>query len=123
MPVVIEHRGDEAVVVAGGRLCASQSGTLRRELLRVFEQGNRVCLELRDVEEADLTLLQLLCAAHHTATARGVEFALGGLASADAVLRLIHGAGAWRGAGCPERCLWADAPACRAADEGIPGID
>lgn len=95
-----------AVVTAGGRLTASQAGRLHRLLLEAFETGGQVELSLLDVREADLSLLQLLCAAHRTAVARGVAFRLSGLESADPVLRLIREAGAEQGHGCPGECLW-----------------
>ncbi len=108
MRIGIEHRGDEAVVVAGGQFCASQAGLLQQALLQAFEEKTRVCLEMREVGEVDLSFLQLLCAAHHTAAARAITFSLGGLAAAAAVRRLICAAGARRGPGCPGRCLWDD---------------
>ena len=106
MRVACERTEDGAVVTAGGRLTASQAARLRQHLLEAFERAGRVELSLHDVQEADLSFLQLLCAAHRTAAARGVTFLLSGLEAADPVLRLIREAGAERGAGCPEGCLW-----------------
>ena len=94
------------MIVAGGRLTLSRVARLHQELLDAFAASGRVDLFLHDVEEADLTFLQLICAAHRTAVARGVEFTVGGLSSAAPVLRLIREAGATQGAGCPEGCPW-----------------
>lgn len=110
-----EHTEEAAVVTAGGRLTASQAGRLHRILLEAFERASRVELSLQDVQEVDVSFLQLLCAAQRTAAARGVAFLLSGLESADPVLQLIRQAGAERGAGCLEGCQW---PGIRAAGGG-----
>ncbi len=105
MQVTCERTDNGATVTVGGRLTTSQAGRLHHLLLEAFAAAGRVELLLRDVLEADLSFLQLLCAAHRTAAARGVVFLLSGLESADPVLRLIREAGAAGGVGCPEGCL------------------
>ena len=105
----LQRSGDDAVIVAGGSLTCSHAGRLHRELLEAFAGSGRVDLFLHDVREADLTFLQLMCAAHRTAAAQGRVFTIGGLDSASPIRRLILEAGAERGAGCPEACLWANA--------------
>ena len=105
---------DGAVVTVDGRLTASQAGRLHQLLLEAFESAGRVELSLRNVQEADVSFLQLLCAAHRTAVARGVAFTVSGLMSSDPVLRLIRAAAAERGLGCPAECLWPTG--CAAAD-------
>jgi len=106
MQASCDRSDGSAVVTVEGRLTASQAGRLHQLLLESFEGSGRVELALRNVQEADLSFLQLLCAAHRTAAARGVDFAVSGLMFADPVLRLISAAGAERGLGCPEGCLW-----------------
>jgi len=115
MRVACERTEDGAVVTAEGRLTASQAGLLHQSLLDAFAGSRRVELSLRGVQEADVSFLQLLCAAHRTAAARGVAFLVNGLDAAEPVVRLIHEAGAERGAGCPEGCLW---PGGGAAGDG-----
>jgi len=118
----LQRTGDDAVIVAGGSLTCSYAGRLHRELLEAFAGTGRVDLFVHDVQEADLTFLQLMCAAHRTAAARGTVFSIGGLDSASPIRRLILEAGAERGAGCPEACLWADAFAVEGgADPASPG--
>jgi anti-anti-sigma regulatory factor len=94
------------VVTVEGRLVASQAGQLHQLLLEAFESALPVELSISKVQEADLSFLQLLCAAHRTAVARGVAFNVSGLISAAAVLQLLRAAGAEPGLGCPEGCLW-----------------
>jgi len=102
----LQRQGDDAVIVAGGRLTASNAGRLHQVLLEAFSGARRVDLFFHDVQEADLSFLQLLCSAHRTAAARGALFTVGGLDAADPLLRLIREAGAEQGVGCPEGCLW-----------------
>jgi ABC-type transporter Mla MlaB component len=113
MRLTSEGTPDHAVVTAAGRLTASQAGRLHRLLIEAFERSGRVELSVHDVQEADLTFLQLLCSAHRTAAARGASFVLSGLETAEPVLRLIHEAGAERDAGCPEVCVWPDTAVAR----------
>jgi anti-anti-sigma regulatory factor len=106
MKTELQRAGSNAVVVTGGRLTFSHAGRLHKELLEAFAGTGRIDLFLHDVHEVDLTFVQLICSAHRTAVSRGAVFTVGGLEPAGPVLRLIHAAGAQRGAGCPEVCLW-----------------
>lgn len=96
------------MLTVGGRLNASQAGSLHRALLEAFEGAGRVVVAFRDVSEADLTLLQLLCAAQRTAVARGVLLRIDNPQTADTVRRLISAAGAQRCAGCTAGCPWSN---------------
>jgi len=118
--VEVQRIGEGAVVTAGGRLTTSEAGRIHRALLEAFAGSRRVELALADVQEADLSFLQLLCAAHRSAASLQVAFSMSGLESAQPVRRLIREAGAERGLGCPEGCLWLIASpesACRARGE------
>lgn len=113
---------DRAVVAVGGRLTASQAGRLRAALLEAFDGSLQVEVALQDVTEADLSFLQLLCAAQRTAAARAVGFTLSGLEGAEPVRRLIAAAGAKSGIGCPEGCVWSvTGPAAAGDDRREPG--
>jgi len=112
----LQRNGGDVVIVAGGRLTFSRAGSFHTILMEALAGSGRVDLFLHDVDEADLTFLQLLCSAHRTAASQGTVFSLGGLDAAGPVLRLIQAAGAQRGAGCPEGCLWASVFA--AAEQG-----
>lgn len=107
----LQRTGSDAVIVAGGRLTFSHAGRLHRNLLDAFAGAGRVDLFLHDVEDADLSFLQLLCAAHRTAAAQGTAFTIGGLDADSPLLRLIRAAGAEGGVGCPEGCFKAGFPA------------
>lgn len=107
MKFELQCTGNDAVIVAGGRLTYSHAGLMHKKFLEAMAGAGRVDLFLHDVLEADLTFLQLLCAAHRTTAARGTVFTIGGVDSDSPVRRLIGKAGAERGAGCPDGCLWA----------------
>jgi anti-anti-sigma regulatory factor len=105
----LQRKGNDAVIVVGGQLTFSHAGRLHKELLEVFAVGGRVDLFLHDIQETDLTFLQLLCAAQRTAALHGTVFTVGGLDSEITIRRLIHEAGAEQAVGCPDGCLWASA--------------
>lgn len=117
-PVRLElvRGGDGAVLRVGGRLTASQAGQFRTALLEAFDKSRRVEVALHDVQEVDLSILQLLCAAGRTAQTRAIHFTLSGLEAAEPVRRLIAAAGAEAGLGCRGGCLWsADGPTAEAS--------
>ena len=118
----LQRTGDDAVIVAGGRLTSSGAGTLHKIFLEAFAGASRVDLFLHDVQEVDLAFLQLLCAAQRTAAAQGTVFTVGGLETAAPVLQLIRDAGAQQGVGFPAGCVWAGAFGATAAGESAaPG--
>lgn len=108
-------RSDQgALLRVEGRLTASVAGRLRDALLEAFCSSRRVELAVGEVEESDLTFIQLLCAAHRSAASRSVAFAVTGLEGAPSVCRLVREAGVARGEGCPDQCVLA------LADDGRP---
>jgi anti-anti-sigma regulatory factor len=111
----LERSENRAALIVGGRLTASAAGTLRDALLEAFAGAQRVELALRDVEEADLTFLQLVCAAHRTAAAREIVFGVTGLEREPSVTRLVGSSGARPGGDCPPGC-----PLHGPADAGTP---
>ncbi|MHB8835667.1 MAG: STAS domain-containing protein [Candidatus Methylomirabilia bacterium] len=117
----LQRTGNDAVIVAGGRLTCSHAGRIRQQFLEALTGASRVDLFLHEVLEADLTFLQLLCSGHRTAAAQGTVFTIGGLDADNPVRSLIGRAGAGRGVGCPADCLWAAAfDAAHSADPPAP---
>lgn len=106
MGIGLERSGDRATLTLDGRLVVSAAEAIRDALLEAFSGAREVEVALRDVREADLSLLQLLCAAHRAADARSLPFAVTGLGDAAPVLRLVREAGVARTAGCPPGCPW-----------------
>lgn len=122
MTVHLEHSGESAVVVVRGRLTVALAGSFRDALLQALTASKRVEVALDGVGEADLSLVQLVCAAHRAAATRSIEFVVTGLEAAAAVRRLLRESGAQRGEGCPEGCPWpgvADGVACPGGGGGM----
>lgn len=98
-------------VEAGTRLPLGPDATIARaaEMRGALQAGlagpGGVRVDLAGVERADVTLLQLLCAAHRTATASGARLQLAGPLP-PAVSRAAEAAGLLRARGCAEGCLW-----------------
>ncbi|HWR98332.1 MAG TPA: STAS domain-containing protein [Candidatus Methanoperedens sp.] len=88
----------EAVVTLAGRLTVAEGVRCREVLLGALAAAPRVAVAFGVVESADLSVLQLLCAAHRGAAAAGAGIALAGEAP-PAVARLAARVGTVR---CPE---------------------
>lgn len=99
-----EGRGGEVVVALAGRLTVDDGFRCREELLGALAAAPRVAVAFGAVESADLSLLQLLCAAHRRAAAAGAGIALTGEAPA-AVARLAARVGTVRCAEALPGCL------------------
>ena len=81
-----------------------QAPEIRTALLEQLAAQGPFELDLGEVDEVDLTGLQLLCSAHRTATARGKEFRV--TRWSEAFERAVETAGFHRHQGCSEGCLW-----------------
>ena len=69
-----------------------EAGKIRTLLMEQLAEGDGLVLNLGSVDEVDLSFLQLLCAAHKSASNAGKKFALEGALS-DALIRKAHEAG------------------------------
>ena len=102
-----EQRAGKLAVVEG--LTVAQVCRLQAALLHGLDEADQVALDLGAVSEVDIAGLQLLCAAHRLAVARGKELLLFGVG--DRVLELVHTAGFVRGSQCgigrDVPCFWA----------------
>ncbi|MEW6489204.1 MAG: STAS domain-containing protein [Thermodesulfobacteriota bacterium] len=86
-----------------GELTVWRAGELRNALATALASGTDVALDLGGVEAADAAGLQLLCAVHQTAAARGhtLRVRLGA-----AVSQAAQRAGLRPRVGCRSGCLW-----------------
>lgn len=101
--------GGTLVLKVGGELTIPYAGEFRGALLDAFDAAGRVVVSLEGVSGADITGLQLLCAAHRTACAREKEFRVEGLTS-PVVAAAAGLAGFPRHVGCAvdvgKTCIW-----------------
>lgn len=95
------------LTVAGG-VTVETVCELQDRLLNGLAESERLVLDLGATGAVDIAGLQLLCAAHHFAVARGRELRLIGLG--DQVRELANAAGFVRGTPCTlgggEPCFW-----------------
>src|SRR5512141_2216956 len=110
MPGQGERQEGAVQVRVGGRLTVSGARRLRGELLAALGAGRAVILEITGATEADLSFLQLVCAARRSAAACGVGFVVAATDLPDAVCRLVTAIGADGGPGDPARGAVAAAP-------------
>lgn len=96
--------GAGAVVTLGGRLTLPRAAEIRAALLEALAAGGTVAIRFDAVDEADLTLLQIFCAAHREAAAAGRGLALAGTVP-EAVAALAARSGAVRCDGGPPGCI------------------
>ncbi len=88
----------------GGALTVHGAPEAKAWLLAALAPGGRVQLDLAAVEAADLTGLQLLCAAHRWAAERETELLAAPLP--PALREAARRGGFARHKGCREGCLW-----------------
>lgn len=98
--------GEGEQVTLGPELTVRGAPEIQQTLLAALADGGAVALDLGAVREVDLTGLQLLCAAHRWAAARGGDLRLSG--AAPAVAAAARRAGFTRSRGCRPGCFWAE---------------
>ena len=92
-----------------GELTIRQAAELREALLAALGSRDRVIVDLSETTQTDVAGLQLFCAAHREAAARGKTFAIADKpAAAAAFLAAVDAAGFRRRRGCAEGCLWGE---------------
>ncbi|HKJ05822.1 MAG TPA: STAS domain-containing protein [Geopsychrobacteraceae bacterium] len=103
--------GTEKVVELSfeGELTIPKAAELKVQLVEALENSGGVSLNLKNVTQADLTFLQLLCSAHRTAYKAGKVMMLTEVS--EAVDREVIAAGFIRdnmscGQDCSDNCLW-----------------
>ena len=110
--VMIIKKKTETVVALTGPMTIERAGELREGLLEAFALGKKVQLSLAGVTEVDLTGLQLLCSAHRSALADGLEFSVTG--NSEILGSVAESAGMLRHTGCVEdtsgSCIWKRGP-------------
>ena len=105
----VSQPDDARVLVMGGSLTIENAGEIRRRLLDAFERSDRVVVSIAEDTQMDISFLQILCAAHHTAAKTNKTFELD---RAPKVFPCaIEDAGYLRLRGCihdrDRTCLWA----------------
>jgi anti-anti-sigma regulatory factor len=109
MNVFTASRSDDAgELVMGGSLTIENAGEIRRILLATFERSDCVVMSIAEDTQIDISFLQVLCAAHHTAVKTNKTFELA--QTPKVFLRAVEDAGYRILKGCIHdrdgTCLW-----------------
>ena len=109
MAFVLGKTNKEGALVVEGALTVSRVADVRDELLNALQTVEKVSLDLRAVNEIDLSVLQLICSAHKTAVKMEKMFEL--IDSSTGVAKNTAGLnGFLRQQGCSvdkdKTCLW-----------------
>jgi len=109
MHLAIDETSGTATVTLAGDLTIASAAELRDMLSRALTETDRVVVCLGQVEDMDLSCLQLMCSAHRTAIRQGKGFVFQGRRP-EAFTRIADKAGFLRGRSCTlnpgKDCLW-----------------
>ncbi len=101
--------GDAAIVCLKGDLTVDHAVEVKQSFVDAMGKAARVSLVFQDITSADLSVLQLICAAHRLAVAANQTMTLD-LDGAGAVVAVATDAGYLRRQGCMKQlgqgCLW-----------------
>lgn len=104
MEVTMSLESGSAVLNFSGRLTVANIARCHAALRSALVQARLVSVAFGDVLAADLSLLQLLCAAHRSAAVGGGELTISGHVP-TLLVTLAERAGAERCAGGPRGCV------------------
>ncbi len=102
---------EDATVVISGEAKVPGATRIREALLEALRTGPGLQVVLENISTADVSLLQLLCAAHRSAAQGKKHMVIRG-ADREPVATLLRQAGFLRHIGCHDStrrtCLWVD---------------
>jgi anti-anti-sigma regulatory factor len=111
MEIVTERTPDGIILKVSGRVTIADAGELRQLMMDEVVPGMSATIDLAGVAECDLSLFQLLCAAHKRSLGTSGSITLHRYS--DEVHKAMASAGIMRTSGCTdntnENCLWHEA--------------
>ena len=102
--VRLERTPEGTTLNLSGCLTVWSAPEAKEALSRALGEAERVEIDLAGVKEADVTAIQLLCAAHRSAAAGSKSLVL--RKAGTAVEQLAEAAGITPRTGCRDGCLW-----------------
>ncbi len=109
--IKIKKISGRSTITVSGDVTVSGAKELKEALLNAVRTATSVKVMLRNISCADVTVLQLLCAAHRTAVLMDRTLAIEG-ADREPMATLLRHAGFLRHIGCHDStrrtCLWVD---------------
>ena len=108
--VEVPEESGRVTVQVSGTMTIPMARDVHTALVESFARAGQVLLDLEEVEEIDLTGLQLVCAAHRSALNSGKVFLVKGHRREEILLAATK-AGFARRTGCTkdnDTCFWAE---------------
>lgn len=105
MPITTHHEGDLTTIALVDRVDLYQADELKKALLEALEGSHAVVVEVGLLMSTDLSVMQILCAAHKKAVRQGRELRLDGVGQ---LCEYALASGYLRKTGCLDGCLWTD---------------
>jgi anti-anti-sigma factor len=109
MRLTVDKSGRKGTLKLKGMLTISQAEDLKKALVKALKKVTELEVDLQKVDEIDIACLQLLCAAHKTASKSNKKLVLGNDIS-DEIIHDIMSSGYFRPVGCinkdRNKCLW-----------------
>lgn len=109
MEFKLNTKEDESILSLNGELTLLHAARFKAELIRALDTSRKVIIDTEGLLEIDLACLQLFCAAHRSALAKGKELLLAPPHS-EPLAQKIDQAGLGAGSLCGKEitgsCLW-----------------
>lgn len=109
MKCKVEALGDQALVVLEGEITIQDITAVKNAFVKCMSDSRSVVIDVDRITRADLSFLQVLCAAHRQAGASGQALTFRG-SKTERIQALVHESGYARRSGCvhdsDNTCLW-----------------
>jgi ABC-type transporter Mla MlaB component len=106
---VMQGKRDEKRVMLDGEFTLSQADELKKNFLEALGEADDISIVLDNIQDVDLSLLQLFCSLHRSALQQKKHIKLEGTVP-QALKVVVEAAGFLRHAGCKmdldKSCLW-----------------
>ncbi len=107
----ITETGKDGLLSLGGDVTMVYALETKKVLLEAIQEVDTLNLDLHEIESVDVSLVQLICAAHRECYLSGKKILLQG-GVGDVMLELMERAGYCKQQGCDydakKSCLWSD---------------
>lgn len=111
MEADITLSGTTATLNLGGSLTVPYATQLKGLLMQGLGQAETIVIQFRDLVDVDLSIIQLLCAAHRMSVKLNKRLLFGGDNMPEIFIKAVDRSGFRRHIGCSfdmqENCVWA----------------
>ena len=111
MEIITERTADGIILKVSGNVTVADARELRQVMIREVLPDIRVAIDLSGIAECDLSLFQLLCAAHKRSLGTSGSITL--RSYSDEIHETMVSVGIMRASGCTDNttdsCLWHEA--------------